>query len=118
MSAEELSVAKDSFARSLAGDFEESPQTASNIGNLFVYNLPNDYYRVLPGQIDAVTGADVSRVAKDRLTPEQMVVVGVGDNVKISPEIAKLNLGTVVAVDANGTQLKPEQKAATTASNK
>jgi zinc protease len=114
-SAEELAMAKDAYARSLAGNFEEAREAAATIGNLFVYGLPLDYYRTLPSKIDAVTAADVSRVARERLTPESMVVVGVGDVAKIQPEITKLNLGSVVAVDSNGDPIGDKKESAAVA---
>ncbi len=95
VSAEELKIAKDSFARSLPGLFETTGQAAASIGQLFIYSLPLDYYRTLPGQIDAVTIADVRRAAGKYLSPESMVIVAVGDRSKIEPELMKLNLGKV-----------------------
>ena len=80
---EELATAKDSIARSLPGLFETTPQAASTIGQLFVHDLPADYYRSLPGEIDGVTADDVRRVAGKYLQPGQMIVVAVGDQSKI-----------------------------------
>jgi zinc protease len=108
---EELALARDAYARSLPSEFESTARIANSIGTLFVYALPNDYFRTLPKQIESVTAADVSRVAREHLSPEQMVVVGVGDDVKIQPEIAKLNLATTVAVDSNGKPLDDAQGA-------
>ena len=45
---EELATAKDSMARSLPGLFETTPESASSIGQLFVHNLPLNYYHDLP----------------------------------------------------------------------
>jgi zinc protease len=104
VSAEELKIAKDSFARSLPGLFETTGQAAASIGQLFIYNLPLDYYRTLPGKIDAVTIADVRRVAEKYLIPESMVIVAVGDRSKIEPELQKLNLGKL---EARGLDGKP-----------
>jgi zinc protease len=108
MTADELATAKDSMERSLPGQFETSPQAAASIGDLFVYNLPLDYYRTLPGKIEAVTGEQAQRVAEKYLNPGQMVVVAVGDRAKIEPELRKLELGPVIAVDFEG---RPVQQA-------
>ncbi|HYY58261.1 MAG TPA: pitrilysin family protein [Pyrinomonadaceae bacterium] len=102
VSAEELKLAKDSFARSLPGLFETTAQAAASIGQLFIYNLPLDYYRTLPAKIDAVTIADVRRVADKYLQPNSMVIVAVGDRSKIEPELLKLNLGKVEARGLDG----------------
>ena len=108
VSAEELKIAKDSFARSLPGLFETTGQAAASIGQLFIYDLPLDYYRTLPGQIDAVTVADVRRAAEKYLLPESMVIVAVGDRSKIEPELLKLNLGKVEARGLDGKAM-PEK---------
>ncbi|HEV7904845.1 MAG TPA: pitrilysin family protein [Pyrinomonadaceae bacterium] len=102
VSAEELKIAKDSFARSLPGLFETTGQAAATIGQIFIYSLPLDYYSTLPGKIDAVTVADVRRVAEKYLLPDSMVIVAVGDRSKIEPELLKLNLGKVEARGADG----------------
>ena len=99
VSAEELKIAKDSFARSLPGLFETTGQAAQSVAQLFIYNLPLDYYRSLPAKIDAVTVADVRRVAGQYLLPNSMVIVAVGDRSKIEPELSKLNLGKIETRD-------------------
>jgi zinc protease len=110
LSSEELAISKDSIARSLPGLFETSANAADTIANLFVYSLPLDYYRTLPAKIDVVTAQEALRVAQKYLNPEHMVVVAVGDRGKIEPELSKLQLGPVLAVDMEGKPL--QQKAA------
>jgi zinc protease len=102
MTDDELKTAKDSFARSLAGLFETTGQTVGTINDLFIYDLPLDFYNTLPARIDSVTTADVQRVAEKYLKPDSTVVVAVGDRSKIEPELQKLNLGSVEARDLEG----------------
>ena len=102
LTPDELALAKDSISHSLPGYFETTPQTAAAIGNIFVYNLPMDYYRTLPGRIDTVSAADVQRVAQQYLWPENMVVVAVGDRKKIEPGLKGLDLGSIEARDLEG----------------
>ena len=108
---DELTMSKGAFEQSLAGRFETSPETAATVGDLFVYNLPLNYYNTLPGKIDAVTAADVERVAKEYLKPDAMVVVAVGDKAKIEPEIKKLDLAPVANVDFDGNPVKATAEA-------
>ena len=49
-------------------------------GDLYVYDLPLNYYQTLPSKIDSVSVTEVRRVATLYLRPEAMVVVAVGDN--------------------------------------
>jgi zinc protease len=102
MTAEELRIAKDAFARSLPGQFETTPQAAGSIGQLFIYGLPLDYYSTLPARIDAVTAADVQRVAEKYITPNNMVIVAVGDRSKIEQELMKLNMGAIQVLGLDG----------------
>jgi zinc protease len=101
-SAEELEKSKDSIARSLPGSFETTPLAASSIGQLFVHNLPNDYYRTLPDLIGQVSAADVQRVAAEHLQPGKAIVVAVGDHAKIAPQLEQLDLGPIERRDAGG----------------
>jgi zinc protease len=102
MTADELKTAKDAFARSLAGRFETTEQIVNTISEFFIYNLPLDFYNTLPARIDAVSGADVQRVAQKYLKPGSTVVVAVGDRSKIEPQLQKLSLGAVETRDLDG----------------
>jgi zinc protease len=106
VTADELKTSKDAFARSLPGLFETTAQTVGSIGQIFVYNLPLDYYRGLPARIDAVTMAEIRRVAEKYLTPNSMVIVAVGDRSKIEESLRKLDLGDVEVRDLNGKPVK------------
>jgi zinc protease len=99
LSKDELRMAKDNIALSLPGLFETSSGVAQATSNLFIYNLPLDYYRRLPAQIDATTADEVQRVVQKYLNPESMPIVVVGDKAKILPEIQKLNLGQMQELD-------------------
>jgi zinc protease len=92
---DELAHAKASWSQSLAGNFETTSDAVDTLSDLFVYGLPLDYYGSLPAQIEAVTAADVRRVALRYLKPKSLVVVAVGDRARIEPEIEKLGLGPV-----------------------
>lgn len=102
----EVAMAKDSIARSLPGMFETTAQTAATIGGIFVHGLPTDQFRTLPGKIDAVTGADMRRVAEKYLKPSELVIIAVGDRAKIEPGLRKLGFGPVEFLDLNGLRSK------------
>jgi zinc protease len=98
LTADELKKSKDSFSKSLIGNFETTDGISSTIGRQFVFGLPLEYYRDLPAQIDKVTSADTLRVAKEYLHPDAMVVVAVGDRAKIEPGLKELKVGEVRVV--------------------
>jgi zinc protease len=92
---DELSLAKESVSRSLPALFETTNSTVGTIGQLYLFELPADYYSGLPGRIAGMTTADVQSVAQKFLKPESMKVIAVGDRAQIEPQIRKLNLGDI-----------------------
>ncbi len=106
LSSDELTMAKNAFSLSLAGNFETTGRTAQTVGELFIYELPLNYYQTLPSKIDAVTASEVQRVANLYLRPEAMVVVAAGDKAKIEPELKKLNLAPISYRDYEGKVIK------------
>ena len=102
MAPEELNLAKDSQARSLPGLFESGGESAGALAQIFVYDLPADYYSKLPERFSSVTAAEAEAVAKKYLHPDQMILICVGDRAKIQPELEKLDLGLIEIRDADG----------------
>ena len=100
--AEELAAAKEASTRSLPGKFETAAATANAMDNIFLYNRPLDYYAKLPAKYDAVTDADIVRVAKEYLHPDQLVIVTAGDRSKIEPGLKDAGLGPVEVRDVSG----------------
>jgi zinc protease len=95
LTSDELKKSKDSFSKTLVGNFETTEEISSTIGLQFVFGLPLEYYRDLPAQIDRVSSADTLRVAKEYLHPDAMIVVAAGDRAKIEPGRKELNVGEV-----------------------
>jgi zinc protease len=100
---EELALAKDAEVRSLPAEFETSGRVTSTTSNLFVYDLPLDYYAGAQRRFTSVTAAQVTAAAKKYITPETVRVVVVGDRTKVAPAIGSLNLGTMEVWSADGT---------------
>jgi zinc protease len=48
----------------------------------------------------------VEKAAQDHLHPENLIVVAVGDQAKIEPQLEKLNLGPIELRDASGDLVK------------
>ena len=88
----ELKMARDSRIQSLPGQFETTSATASALGSIFLLDRPLNYYATLPAKYSSVTAADVARVAKDDVHPDQLIIVAVGDKAKIEPSLKELNI--------------------------
>ncbi len=99
---EELAAAKESSIRSLPGRFDTNASVAGAMDSIFLYGRPLDYYAKLPGRYEAVTQADVARVAQQYLHPDQMVIVTAGDRSKIEPALKDAGLGPVEVRDIHG----------------
>jgi zinc protease len=91
----ELRMAKDFIIRSLPGNFESARDVNGQLGNLWSFGLPLDYYTRLPGQIEAVTSADARAAAAKYVHPENLLVIAVGDKSKIETGLKDLKLGPV-----------------------
>jgi len=98
----ELKMAKDSIAQSMPGRFESGEEAAGTIAQIYVYDLPPEYFSVLPVQINAVTAEQARAAAQQYIQPEKMTVVAVGDKAKIEPDLKKLDLGKIEVRDTAG----------------
>jgi len=96
--AAELEKAKNYLALLLPRNFETTQSLAGSLAQLFVYNLPADYYATFTDRVRAVTPADAQRAAERNLQPDKFAVVVVGDLKAIEPGIRALNLGPVTIV--------------------
>lgn len=89
----ELRQAKNSIIRSLPGEFESDFGVNGQLANLWLFNLPLDYYTSLPARIEAVTSADAQAAAAKYIRPENLLVIEVGDKSKIESGLKDLKLG-------------------------
>ena len=91
----ELRLSKDSIIRSLPGDFESAYGVNGQLGTLWLYGLPIDYFTTLPKKIEGVTSADAQAAAAKYIHPENLVVIAVGDTGTIEAGLKDLKLGAV-----------------------
>jgi predicted Zn-dependent peptidase len=92
---DELARAKNYVALRFPGGFETTGDISRRLEEMLVYHLPDDYFANYVKSIEAVTGADVQRVARKYVDPNKMAVVVVGDRQTIEPGIKALNLGPI-----------------------
>ena len=93
--AEELERAKNYVSLRFPGGFETTGDVSRRLEEALVFHLPDDYFATYVRNIQAVTGADVLRVAQTYIKPDRLAVVIVGDLKVIEPGIRNLNLGPV-----------------------
>jgi zinc protease len=102
----ELRLAKDQLERALARRFETDAQVVAELAALAVFDLPPDYWSTYAAKVEAVSAADVQRVAKEHLDLSRMSLVLVGDKARIESESAKV-LGPFEILDSDGKSLAP-----------
>lgn len=98
----ELNEAKVANVQSLPGRFETTEAIAGSMTSIYLYERPLDYYATLPAKYQAVTAADVQRVATEDVHPDQLIIVAAGDRAKIEPQLKAADLGPVEVRDING----------------
>jgi zinc protease len=77
------------------GTFESTGDMSRRLEDLIVFHLTDDYFSKYVPNIQAVTVADVQRVAAKYILPSRFAVVVVGDRKTIEPKIRALNLGPI-----------------------
>jgi zinc protease len=101
---EEMKTAKDSLIQGLPDRFSSLSAIGGSIVNLYLHELPSDYYQTYPKAISAVTRDDVLRVAKKYVDLEHMNIVIVGDRKSIEGPLKATGLGPIVILDSEGVQ--------------
>jgi zinc protease len=102
----ELSRAKRYLQLQLPGNFETTQQIAAALVPVALYGLPLDYYNNYVQNIEAVTQADVARVAQQYINPGSLAVVIVGDRKTIEAGLKATNVGPIAIRDISGQPIQ------------
>jgi len=90
VSAKELAFAKESTLNSFVFNFQDPSQTLSRLMRYEYYGYPSDFLFRYQKAVAATTAADVQRVAKQYLKPENLVTLVVGNQTTIQPPLTGL----------------------------
>ncbi|HEX5704639.1 MAG TPA: pitrilysin family protein [Pyrinomonadaceae bacterium] len=101
----ELDYNKQSIIRRYPGAFETVGQISNQLSNLVVFGLPDSYFNDYIAKVNAVTVADVNRVANKYLDPSKMAILIVGDRKVIEPKLKELNGFTIAYLDVDGRRV-------------
>ncbi len=99
---EELDKAKRYMTLGFPGNFETTQSAAAWFRDLLAYDLPLDYYDSYIDRVNAVTAADVQRVARQYVDLDHFAIVVVGDRGQIEAGIRALNEGPIAIRDLWG----------------
>ena len=104
VTAEELADAKEQAKLALPARFESVGDVTDALQEIAVYGLPLDEFASRAARIDAVTVAEVQRVAQQWLRADAMRIVVTGDRAKIEKDLS--SLGRIEWADAYGDTVK------------
>jgi predicted Zn-dependent peptidase len=98
---DELARVKNLQALSFPGAFETTNSMAAQLIALVVYGLPEAFFDDYVARTQAVSKADVQRVAKQYIQPDRFIVVVAGDLKSIEEPVRAAGLGPVTVVTAD-----------------
>ncbi|MEO6589889.1 MAG: pitrilysin family protein [Pyrinomonadaceae bacterium] len=105
---EELEYNKQSIIRRFPRTVETVGQISGSLADLYVFELPANYYNDYIQKINAVSVEDINRVANKYLTPDKMAIVIVGDKAVIESKLKEIDgLGeNILFLDTEGNPIK------------
>jgi zinc protease len=92
VTGDELETARQSALNSLVFAFDTKTKTLSRLLNYEYYGYPKDFIDRYQKGLEAVTRADVLRVARERVHPDGLVIVTVGKTDEFRKSLATLGL--------------------------
>ena len=94
--SEELEAAKAGILQGYPASFERPGQVMNHLLQLVLFDLPDDYFQPLKPNVAGVSLADVHRIGADRIQPERLSILVVGDRETIEPGLRELGLPLVL----------------------
>lgn len=93
IAADELELATHYLAGVFPLRFETTAAVAAALAAQATFQLPSDYFDTYRDRVSAVSPADVLRVAKAQLHPDQLTVVVVGDVAAVRTQVDAIGFG-------------------------
>ena len=106
ISDEEMATARNALIQGLPDRFTSLAGIGSSVLNLYLNDLPMDYYERYAKMISAVTKDDVVRVAKKYVDLEHLNIVVVGDRKSIEGPLKATGIAPIVILDAEAAVQK------------
>ncbi len=100
--AAELNTVRTNTLLGMSSRWETADAVLGTLQDIYLYNLPADYWAKYADTYRTVTPAEVETMAKTIIPNQNHVWVIVGDRAKIEEGVRELNIGDVHIVDANG----------------
>ncbi len=98
---DEMQQGKESLVQSLPGRFATVNGIAAAISAIYAQDLPESYYRDYASKINAVTRADLVRVAKQYIDVDHLNLVIVGDRATIEAPLRNSGIAPIIVLDVD-----------------
>jgi zinc protease len=92
---DELNAARDYLSGTVPLELQTTEQIADRASEIFVYDLPNDYFEEYRAGLRSVTAQQALDAARKHVRPAEFIWTIVGDAHALEKDIAALNLGNV-----------------------
>jgi len=89
---EEVDRAKNYLAMGYPSGFQSVQNIAARLADVAQFGLPLDYFNTFTRNVLAVTRADVERVAREYIDPDNVTITIVGDRAVIEPQLRELGI--------------------------
>jgi zinc protease len=99
---DEVTQGKESLIQSLPSRFASVNGIAAAVSSIYIQDLPETYFRDYAEKINAVTKADLERVAKKYIDVDHMNLVIVGDKAAIEESLRKTGIAPIQVLDVEG----------------
>jgi len=108
----ELAAARDYLVGVFPLRFETPGAVVAALGGLFLHSLPDDELARYRHAIEAVTIADVQKVAQDHIRPGELAIVAVGDADAVGADLRAAGFGDleVITDDAPAVEGEGEEE--------
>ena len=104
---DEVQQGKQSLIQSLPRRFASVNGLAASVAALFTEGLPQTYYQDFPARINAVSPAEMLRVARRYIDLGHLSIVIVGDRSTVEQPLKATGIAPVVLLDADGKPVSP-----------
>ena len=96
----ELAEVRDFLVGVFPLRFETTGGIASAMEPIAIYDLPHEWWQTYRAGLEAVTAADVHRVARELIRPDEALVLLTGDASKLRDELESAELGPLEVIPA------------------
>ena len=102
---EELEAARAGMLLGYPAGFERPGQVLGQVINLLQHGLPDDYFQTYRDRITSITLDDVRQAGQQRVKPNGLNILVVGDRSTVEPGLRELDL-PLVLLDSEGAKVE------------